>query len=129
MDRASDYWSRIIVKPEHKMPEPSVPSCEGAKESDFTYIFKMLEDRWNTKATQEGFDAAARYFARRSSDHTLYLSLFWTQTYAVIQRTDPFAHNYPPPYHSRWLEYIHDHPDEYERFVNWRNEFRFRTFG
>jgi hypothetical protein len=118
---------RILNIPEYRMS--AVPSCEGATEGDFQTIFKQLEDRWNIKVEQIGFDATARYFARRTSDHALFLSLFWTQTYAIIQRTDPQSHDYPPPYHSRWLEYISDHPAEYQRFVNWRNEFRFRTYG
>jgi hypothetical protein len=118
---------RIFNIPEYRMS--AAPSYGEATERDFQTIFKALEDRWNIKVAQIGFDATAKYFARRTSDHSLYLSLFWTQTYSIIQRTDPQAHNYPPPYHSRWLDYIHDHPAEYQRYVNWRNEFRFRTYG
>jgi hypothetical protein len=97
MDRPTNYWDRILVEPKHRMP---VPSCEGATERDFQTIFKQLEDRWNIKVEQIGFKATALYFARRTSDHALYLSLFWTQSYAIIQRTDPQAHSYPPPFHS-----------------------------
>jgi hypothetical protein len=73
--------------PEYRIS--AIPSCNGATERDFQTIFKALEDRWNTKAEQISFEATARYFTRRTSDYALYLSLFWTQTYAIIQRTDP----------------------------------------
>jgi hypothetical protein len=65
---------RIFNIPEYRMS--TAPSYGEATERDFQTIFKALEDRWNSKMEQIGFEATARYFARRTSDHSLYLSLF-----------------------------------------------------